>query len=90
MHMYIICINSVYVYIYLCVCVCECGCTRMCLCACVGVNNVFIFICICDACMVAWYSDPDLFSELRTRYGRFGVVPVMEMISRRFEGRSMG
>ena len=78
------------VYIYTCTYIHECGCTRMCLCARVGVKHVFIFICICDACMVAWYSDLDPFSEIRTRYRRFGVVPVMDPISKRFEGRSMG
>jgi len=68
--------------VYTLVCVCECGCTRMRLCARVGVKHVFIFIYICDACIVAWYSDPNPFSEIRTRYGRFGVVPVMDPISR--------
>ena len=40
-------------------------------------------------CSVACYNISDLFGKIRTRYWRFGLVPVMDPIHRRFEDRSM-
>ena len=52
-------------------------------CTCMGV-------CSCE--FMGWVTcccDPDPFGKIRTRYGRFRVVPVMDQISKQFEDQSM-
>ena len=60
---------------------------------CIMLVCVYVYVCVCISscvCMVASYSDPNPFDEIRTRYGRFGVVLVMDPIHWRFEDRPMG
>ena len=50
--------------------------------------SIYVFV-YHRVCMVAFYSDPDPFGEIRICYGRFGVVLVMDPIQWRFEDRPM-
>ena len=62
-------------------------CTCMCTCACVCIYA-------CARCVLQRFRthsrDADLFGKIRTCYRRFRFVPVMNLIHRRFEDRSMG
>jgi len=88
---------SVCIYKYICMYISRCKyivcmyvhtCIRMYM----GVHIcVYVYVCksvfIYYVCLVACCSDPDLFGKIRTCYGRFKVVLVIDLIHWRFEDR---
>ena len=95
-----VCIYNMYVCVYSCVhththismYVCMYVAVNVCMhvwCACVGMHMCECVNSPLSLYMVAWYSDTDLFGEIRTRYRRLGLVFVMDPRHWRLEDRPM-